>query len=181
MELFSEIAATPLPTLLVVAGLFFLMLSVVRKFGALVVVTPGRERVATIVGLALLALGIGLQMFIPGHEPRPPRSGGEALRATAPAVSAEFLTSRAWLFMHAEGDVIAPEVHLESSGRIAGVGHPNETRWRLEDGTLLFLHENGEPSTRFTEATVEDGHMIFVGRLLLAPPGETVVHALREK
>ena len=90
----------------------------------------------------------------------------------------EFLTTTDWTFLHGEGDVISPIVRLDASGRIEGIDHPNEARWGLEDRILVFYHQDGQPSTRFTETALEEGKITLSGRLLL---GDGIVyHVLRE-
>jgi hypothetical protein len=176
-ELIAELNRTPLSVLLVVAGLMFLMLSVVSRLGALVVVSPARQTAAAALGIALLLAGVALDSTARRPDVHPSAtSDGDAA-----GLSPEILTGRRWMFLHGAGDVIAAEVRLDPTGGIEGIDHPNERRWTIEEGALVFLHESGEPSTRFTEARVENGRMVLTGRLLLAPPGETVIHVLREK
>ena len=76
----------------------------------------------------------------------------EAAVPNAPGtpLTREFLTNRSWEFLHDEGDVISPRIRLNPSGTIQGVDHPNESRWNLDDNTLVFYHQSGMPSTRFT-------------------------------
>ncbi|CAJ7135601.1 Uncharacterised protein [Burkholderia pseudomallei] len=52
---------TPVPTILVVAGVFFLLLSVVDKLAGRINVAPDLRKRATLIGLCLLVAGIGLQ------------------------------------------------------------------------------------------------------------------------
>jgi hypothetical protein len=174
-EFFSTLAGTPLPTLLILAGLFFLLLSIVAKVGALVVVAPKKQVQAALLGLVLLGGGLALHWLERSGQSTITQAGG------APAVTREYVTQRAWIFMHEEGDVIAPRVRLLPSGEIEGIDHPNETRWALEDGVLVFFHESGEPSTRFERMQWENGRAILKGRLILAPPEEVVVHVLEAR
>lgn len=93
----------------------------------------------------------------------------------------QFLISRSWEFLHDKGDVISPQVRLDKSGKIQGVNHPNESSWRLEDGTLVFYHQSGVPSTRFSKMRRDAGKVILSGPLLL-PGGHqpVVIHVLKE-
>jgi len=73
----GDIANTPIPTLLVVAGIIFLFLALGGSLGA----TIGAERLkplpSTIVGVVLLGLGVGLyqthgSQITPGQPPDKP-------------------------------------------------------------------------------------------------------------
>lgn len=177
LEFVERLFATPLPTVLVVGGLFFLLLSVVARLGAIITVNPRRQTASALLGLVLLAAGIALHLLSPEEIPRP-SPGPEAQQVS---LTRDFLTSRGWTFLHGEGDVIASDVSLDPSGRINGIGHPNESRWGIEDGTLVFFHEDGRPSTRFTEVFREAGKVVLRGRLLLTEGDEEVVHVLKEQ
>lgn len=168
MEFLRSIIAGPLPNILVVGGLIFLFLFVVGKFGANIVVDPNKQKFAGFIGVLLLIAGLGLH-FIP-IEPNGPPNGDK--------LTHEFLISVYWEFRHGEGDVISPRVRLHPNGTIIGVDHPNESTWRLEDGTLVFYHESGVPSTRFTSIQREDGKIILSGRLLLPGHEPVVIHVL---
>jgi hypothetical protein len=170
-DFFATLGDTPLPTLLILAGLFFLLLSIVAKVGALLVVSPARQRQATVLGLLLLIGGLGLHWL---EEPPAPVIRGDETQV----LTRDYLVGHTWTFSHEEGDVISPQVRLDASGAIEGIDHPNETRWGLEDGILLFFHANGKPSTRFNEVLWDDGRAVLKGRLLISPPEDVVVHVL---
>ena len=51
---------SPLQTLMVVAGLFFLLLSIVSKVGGTITVSPRRQKISIVIGSVLLALGLFL-------------------------------------------------------------------------------------------------------------------------
>ena len=187
LKLVGEFGKTPLPTILVVGGIFLLVLSVVGRLGAKVVVNPRRQTLAAVLGGSLLAAGTVLyvsEVFEPA--PTPPVSPSvpaspHPLPNKEVVLSREFLTSHSWTFLHGQGDVISPRVRLDPSGEILGVGHPNETRWGLEGGVLVFYHKDGRPSTRFTNMQRQDGKIVLSGRLLLTPPDEVVIHVLEEQ
>jgi hypothetical protein len=61
---------TPLPTILVVAGIFFLLLTVVSQFMGKITVAPGKQKWAGVIGAILLSSGIALQA-IPSPQPGP--------------------------------------------------------------------------------------------------------------
>lgn len=178
VDLVGKVGETPLPTLLVVAGLFFLLLSVAGRLGAMIVVSPGRQAVAALIGAVLLASGIALQTLPPERTKQTDAAGGTGQEDRRPVLTREFLTTTEWTFLHREGDVISPNVRLDASGRIEGIDHPNETRWGLEDNMLVFYNQDGQPSTRFTEMAREEGKITLSGRLLLTD--EVVFHVLRE-
>jgi hypothetical protein len=92
----------------------------------------------------------------------------------------KFWVSRYWEFRHGEGDVISLRVKLHPNGTIIGIDHPNESTWGLEDGTLVFYHASGVPSTRFTSVRHEHGKIIVSGHLLLPGHKPDVIHVLEE-
>jgi len=53
-----EIARTPLPTILVMAGILFLFLAIVGKLGTSAVISPERQKAAQILGSLLLLGGV---------------------------------------------------------------------------------------------------------------------------
>lgn len=175
----------------------FLLLSVAGKIGALIVTEPKKQKIAALIGVVLLFAGLGLHLTpvfykevtpdVPvTHEERTTleertRQDERVTPGKQILLTPEFLTSRSFEFLHAQGDVISPQVELAPSGEIRGIDHPNETRWGLEGSTLVFYHESGEPSTRFTEMQREDGKVVLSGRLLLTPPQEVVIHVLKER
>lgn len=57
-ELLSSLKDTPLPILLILAGLFFLLLSVAAKVGGAIEVSPTQQKIAMPIGLLLLSLGM---------------------------------------------------------------------------------------------------------------------------
>ncbi len=87
------------------------------------------------------------------------------------------ILSKAWQFSHGEGDVIAEHIRLLPDGTIEGYYHPNESRWDFEGDIVVFYHESGEPSCRFTAIHSEGGRLIMSGPLLFDP--ETI-HVLTE-
>lgn len=99
---------------------------------------------------------------------------------TETGLTREFLTSHRWRFRHAEGGVIAAPVRLAPSGEIEGVEHQNESRWGLEDGTLVFYDVNGQATTRFTEMKRTDGKVVLSGRLLVPGHQRVVIHVLKQ-
>ena len=87
------------------------------------------------------------------------------------------VVSKVWQFSHGDGSVIAERIRLLSDGKIEGYYHPNESRWDLEDDIVVFYHESGEPSCRFTSLHTEHGKTVLSGPLLFDPQ---VIHVLKE-
>lgn len=87
------------------------------------------------------------------------------------------MVSKVWQFSHGDGSLIAERIRFLSNGKIAGYYHPNESRWDLEDAIVVFYHENGEPSCRFTSLRTENGKMVLSGPLLFDPQ---TIHVLKE-
>lgn len=102
------------------------------------------------------------------------------IEGRVPKLTREFLISRSWEFRHGEGGVISHRVRIDPNGTIIGIGHPNESTWGLEDGTLVFYHISGVPSTRFTSIRREQGKIILSGPLLLPGLKPVVIHVLEE-
>lgn len=54
---------TPIPTVLVWAGLFFILLTFVSKIGGMIEVQPNQKKLTLFVGLFLLSVGIVLNIY----------------------------------------------------------------------------------------------------------------------
>ncbi len=70
-KLIAILIASPVHSLLIVAGLFFLLLAIVSKLGNTITVSPERQKTAIIIGTILLVLGLFLQ-FQGSFSPPPP-------------------------------------------------------------------------------------------------------------
>lgn len=70
-DLLSTLKDTPVPTLLILAGIFFLMLSVVTRLGGAIEVSPSQQKLAIPIGLFLLSIGIALNFQIPSSSSSP--------------------------------------------------------------------------------------------------------------
>ena len=68
MDTINKLFETPLPTLFILAGLFFLVLSVADKLGAKVIVNPKRQSQAILIGAVLIVIGIGFYLNIPADQ-----------------------------------------------------------------------------------------------------------------
>lgn len=58
MELLQKLAETPLPQIFIIAGIFFLILSVVNKFGGKLDINPKRQGQAILIGVVLILVGL---------------------------------------------------------------------------------------------------------------------------
>lgn len=78
------------------------------------------------------------------------------------------------------GKTLAPFVRLREGGAIEGHQHFNEHSWALDGENLIFLNENGDVSTRFTDTHAMFGRVDRAGKFLFPPPGTTITHRLRQ-
>ncbi len=90
---------------------------------------------------------------------------------------AQDLLDRTWQFGRGDGSVIAQKIRLLGDGTIEGYHHPNEHRWGLENGVVVFYHQDGRPTCRFDDRRLENGSTVLKGRFLLAGG---IIHVLRE-
>lgn len=75
-DLLSALSNTPLPTILVVAGIIFWILAIAGSLAGKITVEPAKQKTAGLVGSALIVLGLVL-FFASGPNP-----GGEKTTAT---------------------------------------------------------------------------------------------------
>jgi hypothetical protein len=61
-DLLSALKDTPLPTILTVAGIGFLLLSIASQLSGKITVEPSQRKLAFITGIVLICLGIGLNL-----------------------------------------------------------------------------------------------------------------------
>jgi hypothetical protein len=61
-EIISALANTPIPTVLIFAGLFFILLTFVSKVGGVLEVQPAQQKWSAPIGIALLVLGLILAL-----------------------------------------------------------------------------------------------------------------------
>ncbi len=76
-SILTELKSTPIPTILVVAGIAFLLLSIAGQLAGRIAVAPERQRWAAMIGGGLLAIGVALHVvpqmiWLCGHT-RPTR------------------------------------------------------------------------------------------------------------
>jgi hypothetical protein len=61
-EIINALANTPIPTILIFAGLFFILLTFVSKVGGVLEVQPAQQKWSAPIGIALLVLGLILAL-----------------------------------------------------------------------------------------------------------------------
>jgi hypothetical protein len=77
-EAVKALKGTPLPNLLIAAGLFFILIGFVNKLGGFIEVSPEQKKLAIPIGLMILVLGLVLN-FQPRQESKtdPPKLGSQ--------------------------------------------------------------------------------------------------------
>jgi hypothetical protein len=100
------------------------------------------------------------------------------------SISAEWLTGRSFSFRaEPTGVLFSRGFVFEPDGAISGYEHPNEVRWRLDDGRLEVLNFEGKPSCILNGYQVGDNVKTLRGPFINAdrPQPETqVVHVFDE-
>jgi hypothetical protein len=71
---------TPIPTIIVVAGIVFLLLSIAGQLAGRINVPPERQRQAMIIGCLLVVVGVALHVVPPPKGDRPSQPSGTAVR-----------------------------------------------------------------------------------------------------
>jgi len=70
VEILTVLKDTPIPTILVVGGIFFLALSIVTQIGGKIKVSRKRQNTSIAIGAVLLVIGIALYLIpAPGNGP----------------------------------------------------------------------------------------------------------------
>jgi len=87
------------------------------------------------------------------------------------------VTTRVWKFGRADGSVIAARIELLPGGRIGGYSYPNESRWGLEGGKVVFYDSGGRPTCRFESVQQQGGLVVLSGPFL---PDKRITHVLTE-
>jgi hypothetical protein len=75
---------TPIPTILVIAGIVFLLLAIAGQLAGRIVVAPERQRWAAIIGSVLLAAGVVLYVVPQGRPASPQTEGVPTSRPSPP-------------------------------------------------------------------------------------------------
>jgi hypothetical protein len=81
-----------------------------------------------------------------------------------------WLASRIFRFYSTPGGrEIAAALRFAANGRIIGYSHPNEAAWRIDNGRLVILREDGSPSCIAEPRQNADGTISFVGPWIDGP------------
>ena len=67
MDAMNQLLDAPLPTIFIIAGIFFLVLSVSNKLGAKIDINPKRQGQAILIGIVLIVVGIIFYLEIPDN------------------------------------------------------------------------------------------------------------------
>jgi acetyltransferase-like isoleucine patch superfamily enzyme len=93
-------------------------------------------------------------------------------------LTAEAVSAGRWLFAHALSPDNARWMTFKADGSIVPMSHPNEASWRIEDGALILVTQDGQPSSRFLPVPNDRGLQHLEGDYLL-DPGAAVKFSLR--
>jgi hypothetical protein len=84
-SILAALKETPIPTILVVAGIVFLLLSIAGQLAGRITVPPERQRQATIIGCLLVVVGVALHVIPPRlNPPEPQRTPAPTVPQPAP-------------------------------------------------------------------------------------------------
>jgi hypothetical protein len=84
-SIITALKDTPIPTILVVAGIVFLLLSIAGQLAGRIAVPPERQRQAAIIGCLLVVVGLALHVTPSLRSPSKPPEGPPAPRPEPPS------------------------------------------------------------------------------------------------
>ncbi len=84
------------------------------------------------------------------------------LAAAKPASAEAIAPGAVWMMRRGDGSFIGT-CRLGEGGRVGLYPHPNESRWRLDNGVLRLQTPQGETTTEFRLALSTNGRLCFVG------------------
>jgi LPS sulfotransferase NodH len=79
-----------------------------------------------------------------------------------PAPAAAIAPGAVWMMRRGDGSFVGT-YRLGEGGRVGLYPHPNESRWRLDNGVLRLQTPQGETTTEFRLALSANGRLCFVG------------------
>jgi LPS sulfotransferase NodH len=85
-----------------------------------------------------------------------------ALAEAKPALAEAIAPGAVWMMRRGDGSFIGT-YRLGEGGRVGLYPHPNESRWRLDNGVLRLQTPQGETTTEFRLALSANGRLCFVG------------------
>lgn len=94
----------------------------------------------------------------------------------------EPLSRRTWVFCNGNGVVYSREFDLRDDGTVGGYNHPNERRWRAENGAILLTLDDGTISCVLRPQEPDSfGEEVYRGEFCFTAPGQTktVIHVLK--
>lgn len=81
-----------------------------------------------------------------------------------------------WRYARGDGSVIARALTLQPDGTVGGYDNPNERRWTVQQGNLVFLDAAGSPTTVFDRRDDRNGLQTLGGPMI----GNHEYHVLEE-
>lgn len=151
IEILRTLKDTPLPSILVIGGIVFLLLSFVRKFGSDIELDPKAKVLVGIIGIILLCVGTGLYTvpaaqvplaIVPTETPRVESIQPTTIvQPSVPSPTTQVSTS--------EIPVIPPTLTPVSIGTISVLGNSSEgiKFTAPQAGTYTFKYVSGSYST----------------------------------
>jgi hypothetical protein len=79
-----------------------------------------------------------------------------------------YVDTRYWRFSHVSGHVACLHLRLAQDGRVRGYDCNNERYWRIEDGRLMFLNDDRQVTTIFTDQVETADGVRLEGDFLLS-------------
>ncbi|MEV7529352.1 CatB-related O-acetyltransferase [Agrococcus sediminis] len=83
----------------------------------------------------------------------------------------ESIRGSLWRFSRGE-QIVSNALLLKADGEVQGYNHPNEAGWRVEGGSLCFVHSSGRVTCRFEPVPSKGEGRSFRGRSLIDPTVE---------
>lgn len=147
MELIQKLAETPLPQIFIIAGIFFLILSVVNKFGGKLDINPKRQGQAIVIGVILIIVGLAIFMQptkpVPHNNPMEPNHECEISVYSIPPN--EVLKVRAPICRIHISKGIGPRENEAEQRKITGFTVKVNNKELPNDGNIgIFEDERGE-------------------------------------
>lgn len=165
MEFIQKLAETPLPQIFIIAGIFFLVLSVVNKLGGKLDINPKRQGQAIVIGIILIIVGLTIYIQPPGAvHPEPFEPNHECVISVYSVPPGEVLVVRAPICRIHISKGIGPRENeaeqrkitrftvkvnnkeLPNDGNI-GIAQDDRGEWHLEQ--FFEIHEI-EPGIKYT-------------------------------